>query len=83
MKRLAGSCPQKAVDWATCPRINGRAWRGYPRINGRAFAHKWSRPYIEPVFPVINTPVVEAAPFGDKSSTCPPIGLQLPTRQKS
>ncbi len=72
------SCPQKAVDCESCPRINGRAWKGCPRINGRAFTHKWSRPYIEPVFPVANTPVVRAAPFGDKSATCPPTGLHPP-----
>ena len=78
----APSCPQKAVDWATCPRINGRAWKGCPRINGRAFTHKWSRPYIEPVFPVINTPVVGAAPFGDKSPTCPPTSLHPPPMKR-
>lgn len=33
------TCPQKAVDWATCPRINGRAFLGCTRINGRAFTH--------------------------------------------
>ena len=78
----AASCPQKAVDWQSCPRINGRAWRSCPRINGRDFTHKWSRPYIEPVSPVINTPVVRASPFGDKSSTCPPTGLHLPPMKR-
>ena len=47
----AASCPQKAVDCGSCPRINGGAWMGCPRINGGAFTHKWWRPYIEPVFP--------------------------------
>ncbi len=31
----------------------------------------------EPVLPVINTPVVGAAPIGDKSATCHPNGLHL------
>jgi len=34
-------------------------------------------PNKEPVVPVINAPVVGAAPFGDKSATCPPTGLHL------
>jgi len=74
---LVKSCSQKAVDCQSCPRINGRAKLGCPRINGRSFTHKWSHYYIEPVLPVINTPVVRATPVGDKSSTCPPNGLHL------
>lgn len=46
---------------------------------------KRSRLYAETVaplikslyLPVVNTPVVGAAPFGDKSATCPPTGLHL------
>ena len=40
------------------------------RINGRA-PNKYL--YV----PVINAPVVRAAPIGDKSATCPPSGLHL------
>jgi len=35
------SCPQKAVDCQSCPRINGDAELSYPRINGDGFTHKW------------------------------------------
>ena len=42
------------VDGPTCPRINGRAWRGCPRIKGRAFSHKRSRPYLDPVLACIS-----------------------------
>ena len=44
--------------------------------------HKWSRLYIHPVFPVINTPVVRAAPIGDKSPTCPPTGWHPPPMKR-
>jgi hypothetical protein len=71
------SYPQKAVICQSYPRINGGAGIGYPRINGGGFTHKWWRTYIEPVLPVINTPVVRAAPIGDKSATCPPTGWHL------
>ena len=37
------SCPQKAVDYESYPRINGPAGLGYPRINGPGFTHKRSR----------------------------------------
>jgi hypothetical protein len=40
------------------------------RINGRA-PNKYL--YV----PVINAPLVGAAPIGDKSATCPPSGLHL------
>jgi hypothetical protein len=71
------SYPQKAVDWLTCPRINGDHKSGYPRINGDQFTHK-RRPANKSLYlPVINAPVVGAAPFVDKSATCPPTGLHL------
>jgi hypothetical protein len=32
--------PQKAVNWASYPRINSDANSCYPRINGDGFTHK-------------------------------------------
>lgn len=71
MKRLAGSCPQKAVDCRSCPRINGHAWKGCPRINSHAFTHKWSRPYIEPVFPCNQYPCSWNCAFWGQVSDLP------------
>ena len=68
----AGTYPQKAVDWASYSRINGRAQQANPRINGRA---KETNPRIngrapnkEPVvLPCITTPVVKGTYFVDNS----------------
>jgi hypothetical protein len=71
------SYPQKAVDWLTCPRINGDHTGSYPRINGDQFTHKRRPPNKSLYLLVINTLVVGAAPNGDKSATCHPNGLHL------